>query len=166
VSYIAYSADIVLTLGLSMYLLVFFLGNAAFVGVGIGILCMTLNYFVAIVNMKYQKEVMKLKDERIKKTSEAVHSVKILKMYGWTELFMKFIEEARDKEVQAMQKRILFTGIFICALYLFPKLVSIGTFFVYSAIYHEITLGVVFASINILNIMAVSSLYFIKNRIH
>lgn len=160
VNQISNAIDLFGTIGLSMYLLVYFLGKAAFVGVGIGICCMVLNYFVAKVNRTYQKKIMALKDERMKKTSEVIQAIKILKMYGWSNLFKGFIDEARSREVTTMQTKVLFTGLFICFLYLFPKLVSIGTFFIYAAIYQKITMGIVFATINIFNILAVFSFFY------
>eukprot|EP01022_Parablepharisma_sp_SALTPOND_P011045 TRINITY_DN1457_c0_g1_i1.p1 TRINITY_DN1457_c0_g1~~TRINITY_DN1457_c0_g1_i1.p1 ORF type:complete len:1246 (-),score=102.55 TRINITY_DN1457_c0_g1_i1:2163-5900(-) len=145
---------LITTLVLSMYLLYRFLGVVALVGVGICIVSIVINYFVAKLNRNYQKKVMALKDERMKKTNETLQCVKILKMYGWCDLFQDFIAEVRKREISTMQTKACLSGLFICALYLFPKLVSIGTFFIYAAVYDKITLGIVFATINVFNIMA------------
>lgn len=148
------------TLILSMYMLYHFLGIVALVGVGICIISIIANYFLAKLNRTYQKAIMELKDERMKKTGEALQNVKILKMYGWCELFQGFIAEARKREVSTMQTKACITGLFLCALYLFPKLVSIGTFFIYASFNDKITLGAVFATINIFTIMAVCAPFF------
>ncbi len=157
VNQVSTGIQLVVTLGLSMYLLFHFLGAVVLAGVGICLVSIVINYFVARVNRRYQQRVMSLKDERIKKTTEALQSVKMLKMYGWCDLFMSFIADVRKREVATMQFKAFLSGIYICALYLFPKLVSIGTFFIYAAVNTKISLGVIFAAINVFNIMAVSS---------
>jgi ABC-type multidrug transport system fused ATPase/permease subunit len=154
VNQISNGISLVSTLALSMCLLYYFLGVVALIGILICIITIVINYFIANFNRRYQKKVMALKDERIKKTNEVLQSVKILKMYGWCDLFKDIIAEIRMREIMTMQKKSCISGLFISSLYLFPKLMSIATFFLYAAFYGTPSMGVVFATINVFNIMS------------
>lgn len=154
VNQISNGISLVSTLTLSMCLLYYFLGPVALIGVVVCVITVFINYFIADFNRKYQKRVMALKDERIKKTNEVLQSVKILKMYGWSDLFKDIIAEIRMREITTMQKKSCISGLFISSLHLFPKLMSIATFFLYAAFYGTPSMGVVFATINVFNIMS------------
>lgn len=154
INQLATGVNLVGTLILSMYLLYYFLGIVSLVGLGICLITVVINYFVAKIDTQLEEKVMELKDERIKKTNESLQSVKILKMYGWCDLFQGLIAAVRDREIRTMQKSFFISGMFITSLYLFPKLVSIGTFFLYAYVNGNITMGVIFATINVFNIMS------------
>jgi len=154
VNQLASGVSIVGTLSFSIYLLYHFLGVVGFAGLGVCLISVLINYFVAKMYKKFDVQIMELKDERVKKTNEALQSIKILKMYGWCDLFQGFISEVRDKEIHKIQKGYFFGGLSITSLYLFPKLVSIATFFLYAYVSGNTTIGVVFATINVFNIMA------------
>jgi len=154
VNQISNGISLVSTLILSMCLLYYFLGVVVLIGVVICIITVFINYFIAKFNRQYQKKIMALKDERIKKTNEVLQSVKILKMYGWCDLFKDIIAEIRTREIMTMQTKSCISGLFISSLHLFPKLMSIATFFLYAAFYGTPSIGVVFATINIFNIMS------------
>eukprot|EP00826_Nyctotherus_ovalis_P052243 TRINITY_DN65_c0_g2_i1.p1 TRINITY_DN65_c0_g2~~TRINITY_DN65_c0_g2_i1.p1 ORF type:complete len:330 (-),score=63.15 TRINITY_DN65_c0_g2_i1:16-1005(-) len=152
VNQLAMGISIVGTLAVAMCLLYWFLGAVSVVGVGICVVAVVINYFVAKVDSNYAERVMKLKNERIRKTNEALQSIKILKMYGWCDLFQSLIEGVREKEIYMMQKNFFISGLFITFLHLFPKLVSIGSFFLYAYISGHTTMGVIFASIDVFSI--------------
>ena len=146
--------SLVFTIALSLYLLYYFLGVIALVGILVCAITILINYFMAKFNRKYQKKIMELKDERIKKTNEALQSVKILKMYGWCDLFKEFINKVRIKEISTMQTKSCISGLFISSLYFFPKLMGIVTFFMYAAFNGVPSMGIVFATINVFDIMS------------
>ena len=48
----------------------------------------------------YRKELMFLKDERMKITTEVFNMLKILKVYSWEEEFEKRVSKKREKELK------------------------------------------------------------------
>jgi ATP-binding cassette subfamily C (CFTR/MRP) protein 2 len=154
VNQLATGVNLIGILILSIYLLYYFLGIVAFVGLGVCLVTVIINYFVAKISTMFEEQAMELKDERIKKTNEALQSVKILKMYGWCDLFQGFILKVRNKEIHMIQKSFFISGLFITSLYLFPNLVRMATFFLYAYVNGGTSMGIVFATINVFNIMS------------
>jgi len=148
---IAEGINLVATFVMAISMLYKFLGMVALVGMAICLISIIVNYIIARVAKNYQDRTMKLKDERIRKTTEAFQYIRILKMYGWTELFHQIINDARGKEVNATQTRRCISGLLTCLLFLVPKFVSIVAFFIYATLYEHITIGAVFASLSVFN---------------
>jgi ATP-binding cassette subfamily C (CFTR/MRP) protein 1 len=78
------SVGSVLQLGFSVYILYYTLGYSVFAGVGVLILAIPLNLFLAGKAKKHQAEQMKYKDERVKLTSEVLVGIKVLKVMPLT----------------------------------------------------------------------------------
>ncbi|XP_006820965.2 ATP-binding cassette sub-family C member 9-like [Saccoglossus kowalevskii] len=51
-----------------------------------------------------QKHVLKFSDNRLKKSNELLQGMKLLKLYGWEEIFCSAIEQVRKREVKKMLK--------------------------------------------------------------
>jgi len=148
---IADGVDLIATFIMSIMMLFNFLGFVAIGGVCICVISIIVNYILVRIANNYQDRTMKLKDERIRKTTEAFQYIRILKMYGLADLFHQIIGDARKKEVNATQRRRCISGFLTAALYLLPKLISVGTFVIYATFYEHISLGVVFATISVFN---------------
>ncbi|KAH9652209.1 ABC transporter C family member 3 [Citrus sinensis] len=98
---------------------------AAFFGT---VIFMLVNVPLSRVQEKFQNELMKSKDERMKATSEILRNMRILKLQGWE---LKFLSKTIDlrKSESGWLKRCLYTSsitsfVFWCA----PTFVSVITF--------------------------------------
>ncbi|KDO62253.1 hypothetical protein CISIN_1g000452mg [Citrus sinensis] len=98
---------------------------AAFFGT---VIFMLVNVPLSTVQEKFQNELMKSKDERMKATSEILRNMRILKLQGWE---LKFLSKTIDlrKSESGWLKRCLYTSsitsfVFWCA----PTFVSVITF--------------------------------------
>jgi len=65
---------------ISVILLYNILGPSVFAGVGILLSLVPLNMYVVTVSRKYQVQQMKIKDRRLKLTSEVINGIKVLKV--------------------------------------------------------------------------------------
>uniref|UniRef100_A0AAQ5ZZH2 ATP-binding cassette, sub-family C (CFTR/MRP), member 2 n=1 Tax=Amphiprion ocellaris TaxID=80972 RepID=A0AAQ5ZZH2_AMPOC len=126
------------------------LGPSVLAGLGVMILMVPVNGFLAtkIVNMKY-------KDQRLKIMNEILNGIKILKLYAWEPSFQTQVEDIRGEELKVMRKfaylSSVSTFIFSCA----PALVSLVTFGVYVGVSPDnvLTAEKAFTSISLFNIL-------------
>jgi hypothetical protein len=81
-----------------------------------------------------QRELMKLKDLRLKITNEVMTAMKIIKLYAWEESFSEKIKDLRDQELVYLKKyqknAVFLRGIFFAQ----PLIVSLAAFFSYTVL--------------------------------
>jgi ATP-binding cassette subfamily C (CFTR/MRP) protein 1 len=83
---------------------------------------------------KIQKELMKLKDDRLKVTNEVMTAMKIIKLYAWEKSFSDKINDLRNRELvylrQYQKNAVWLRGIFFSQ----PLIVSLAAFFSYTVL--------------------------------
>ncbi|KAI4382506.1 hypothetical protein MLD38_008463 [Melastoma candidum] len=92
------------------------------------IVVMVSNTPLAMMQEKFQTRIMEAKDARIKATSEALKSMRIIKLHSWELSFLKKILQLRETE-RFWLKRYLYTCSTVAFLFwTSPTLVSVATF--------------------------------------
>ncbi|CAF2155180.1 unnamed protein product [Rotaria magnacalcarata] len=98
----------------------------------------TLLFIVILTNLylhRIQKKLtfkqMKIKDQRIKMTSEILNGIRVLKLYAWEVAFIRSITRIRDKELEYIRKKAILTTISNILWTFTPILVGILTFATY-----------------------------------
>eukprot|EP00062_Callorhinchus_milii_P003159 gi/632940165/ref/XP_007885172.1/ PREDICTED: ATP-binding cassette sub-family C member 9-like isoform X2 [Callorhinchus milii] len=99
-----YIVSIPIQIVLAVILLYFQLGISALVGISVILLLAPLQYFISKKFASIQKRTMECSDERIKKSNEMLHCIKLLKLYSWEGIFASALKEARQKEMKYMLK--------------------------------------------------------------
>ncbi|KAF7348331.1 Multidrug resistance-associated ABC transporter protein [Mycena sanguinolenta] len=94
-----------LQLGIGIYFLYVLLGWAVWVGVASIILLAPVPGYMAKLVQSVHKERMKQTDERVQSVSEAVHVLRMIKLFGWEQKIKARIEDKRDSELVWIQKR-------------------------------------------------------------
>ena len=114
-----------------MYFLWGILGPASLAGLAVMVLMIPLNGMVASKIKKYQINMMKEKDKRVKLMDEILNGIKVLKLYAWEPSFAENIIEIRNKEIKYLKDAALLnaftTFLWTCA----PVLVALSSFTVY-----------------------------------
>ncbi|KAM5139214.1 ATP-binding cassette sub-family C member 2 [Callospermophilus lateralis] len=145
----------VLQIVLSIFFLWSELGPSVLAGVGVMVLLIPLNGFLAIKNRSIQFQNMKNKDRRLKIMNEILSGIKILKYFAWEPSFKDQVHNLRKKEL----KNLLFFGqlqsLMILILQVTPVLVSVITFAVYVLVDSNNILDAekAFTSITLFNIL-------------
>ena len=120
-----------LQISVAVYLLYQILGPSVFAGLITMIVLVPLNGSFAGLTQKFQIKMMKQKDQRVKKMTELLSGMKILKLYAWEPSFMKDVEDTREKELKILLNigylNAAINFVMTCA----PFLVSLVTFAVY-----------------------------------
>ncbi|XP_076819735.1 multidrug resistance-associated protein 1-like [Clavelina lepadiformis] len=140
---------------LAMYFLWQTMGPSTLAGLGVMVLLIPINAFIASRAHNFQVEQMKHKDERIKVMNDILNGIKVLKMYAWELSFRDKVYAIRGKEINVLKRAAylnaaaMFT--WICA----PFLVSLTTFAVYtlSDPHHILDAQKAFVSISLFNIL-------------
>ncbi|XP_070536030.1 ATP-binding cassette sub-family C member 9-like [Ptychodera flava] len=108
------------------------LGFAALIGTSVFLIVTPLQYAITRKMASLQRKVLIFSDRRLKKSNEALQGIKLLKLYGWEELFCTAIEAVRSKEVSQMMKAGVFIIITSFLSQATPIIVTFISFVVYS----------------------------------
>eukprot|EP00397_Hematodinium_sp_SG-2012_P003278 GEMP01003286.1.p1 GENE.GEMP01003286.1~~GEMP01003286.1.p1 ORF type:complete len:1499 (+),score=319.19 GEMP01003286.1:58-4497(+) len=111
-------------------------------------------WYVQIKSVVLQKQVMKVKDERLKVQNELINAVKMVKVYGWEDTMQERIREIRDRELKLQLKFKLFGGIQWLQFAVAPIFVSAACFFVLTVIMgEELTAAKVYPAMSLFGIL-------------
>ncbi|XP_050048216.1 multidrug resistance-associated protein 1 [Dermacentor andersoni] len=118
-------------IALALYFLWQLLGVAVLSGVGIMVLMVPINGFLAAYSKKLQTRQMKHKDERIKLMNEILGGMKVLKLYAWEPSFQDHVQSIREREVRNLRRMAYVSGILSFLWTCAPFLVSLMSFMTY-----------------------------------
>jgi len=137
----------------SLVFLWFQVGPSVFVGVAIMIFMVPISGMVARQVKKYQRQLMKVKDERIKVTNEVFTGMSIIKLYAWENSFKRKVDDIRGEELKLLYKYKLVNCVSRVMWTIVPVLVSLGTFTTYVLLGNELTAAKAFTSMALFNIL-------------
>ena len=113
------------------YMLFKFFGISFIFGLITLIFFLGINFYFQRQFKKLQKTRMKLKDKRMKITTETFNNIKVLKLYSWEDEFLNRINNAREEEMANLEKRFKISNINNSVSWLSPvatSIVSIGAY--------------------------------------
>ena len=87
------------------------IGAAAFASLAFIIFMLVVNALYLNKMNKYQSQLMKIKDERLKILSEVLNGIKVIKLYGWEEMFASKVTAIRDRELKVLLNLSIIDGI-------------------------------------------------------
>ncbi|XP_033647488.1 ATP-binding cassette sub-family C member 9-like [Asterias rubens] len=132
------------------------LGTAALLGSMVYVLVIPLQLGIANFMAKHQKRALTLADERLKHSNEILQGIKLLKSYGWEQLYLKVVEKLRLKELESILRMNLSFGAIGFIVTAAPLVVTLVTFGTYSPISGEaLTPDKAFASLALFNLLAI-----------
>ncbi|CAK8671759.1 unnamed protein product [Clavelina lepadiformis] len=140
---------------LAMYFLWQTMGPATLAGLGVMVLLIPINGYIASRAHKLQIEQMKHKDERIKVMNEILNGIKVLKMYAWELSFRDKVYAVRGNEMNVLKRAAYLNAAAMFTWTCAPLLVSLTTFAVYtlSDPSHVLDAQKAFVSISLFNIL-------------
>ncbi|KAG3168007.1 Canalicular multispecific organic anion transporter 2 [Phytophthora cactorum] len=100
----------------------------------------------------FQKKLLKVIDERVKVTSEALQGIRVMKFYAWEDSLAQRVEKLRVKEVSLLRKFHMYQVVNTVMLFLTPSFVSGVTLGIYVLIHHTITVVEAFTLVAMVNI--------------
>nr|CAD7423725.1 unnamed protein product [Timema monikensis] len=144
-----------LQIALALYYLWQILGPSVLAGLGLMILLVPLNSFIANKVKSLQIQQMKSKDKRIKLINEVLNGIRVLKLYAWEPSYEKELRDIRKKEVNILKKAAYLNAATSFAWTCAPFLVSLVTFATFVLIDENNVLDaeIAFVSLSLFNIM-------------
>ncbi|XP_077987765.1 ATP-binding cassette sub-family C member 9-like [Glandiceps talaboti] len=108
------------------------LGYSALIGASLFLITTPIQLRIGGAMSAVQKSILKYADERLKKSNEMLQGIKLLKLYGWEDMFCKATEAVRNREIKALLK---YGYCMMATLFLTqatPAIVTLISFAVYS----------------------------------
>ncbi|QCE08894.1 ATP-binding cassette [Vigna unguiculata] len=140
-----------LQIGVALYLLYTQVKFAFVSGLAITILLIPVNKWIAQLIARATEQMMKEKDERIRKTGELLTSIRTLKMYGWELLFSSWLMDTRSLEVKHLATRKYLDAWCVFFWATTPTLFSLFTFGLYALMGHQLDAAKVFSCLALFN---------------
>jgi len=107
------------------YMLFAFFGLSFLFGFGCLFLSLLINFFIQKRFQRLSKEVLKVKDKRMKVTTETLNNLKVLKLYSWEDEFLQRINTHREEELGFFNKVFVNSTFSMTLLWSTPILVSV-----------------------------------------
>lgn len=144
-----------LQIGLSIYFLWNILGPSVMAGLGVMIVMIPINGWIAGITKKLQVAQMKQKDNRVKLMNEILSGMKVLKLYAWEPSFQDQILGIRGKEIETLRGTAHLNAVTFFLWTFAPFLVSLVTFgtYVLSDDSNVLTATKAFVSLSLFNIL-------------
>ncbi|XP_025086070.1 multidrug resistance-associated protein 1-like isoform X1 [Pomacea canaliculata] len=139
----------------SLFFLWQILGPSVLAGIGVMVLLIPVNAWIAHKTRQLQVKQMIHKDARIKLMNEVLSGIKVLKLYAWEPSFQEKILDIRNKELKVLKQASYLNAassfFWTCA----PFMVSLTTFAVYTLSDSNNVLDAekAFVSLSLFNIM-------------
>ncbi|OCF37123.1 hypothetical protein I316_01029 [Kwoniella heveanensis BCC8398] len=134
-------------------LLIVQLGYSALVGLGVsGVVECNPVWFVRHV-ARLRKEQNQVVDTRVRMLSEILNNIRAVKLYAYEVWFGDRIAKMRGNELGKFKSNILSRSILTSTMSFVPTLAAILTFITYSLTGHELTAALVFANLQIFNVI-------------
>ncbi|KAF5176046.1 ABC transporter ATP-binding protein/permease VMR1, partial [Thalictrum thalictroides] len=140
-----------LQIGVALYLLYTQVKFAFVSGITITILLIPVNRWLATLIARATEEMMKQKDERIRRAGELLAYIRTLKMYGWELLFAGRLRETRASEVKFLSTRKYLDAWCVFFWATTPTLFSLFTFGLFTLTGNTLNAATVFTCLALFN---------------
>ncbi|XP_062338764.1 ATP-binding cassette sub-family C member 9 isoform X1 [Osmerus eperlanus] len=113
---------------MGVILLHYLMGRSALVGALVIVLLAPVQYLIATKLADTQKSTLDHSTDRLKKTTEILKGIKLLKLYAWENIFCDSVEDTRDKELTSLKTFALYTSMSIFMNAAIPIAAVLATF--------------------------------------
>ncbi|XP_069030805.1 ATP-binding cassette sub-family C member 9 [Embiotoca jacksoni] len=113
---------------MGVILLYYLLGLSALVGASVIVLLAPVQYLIATKLADTQKSSLEHSTDRLKKTSEILKGIKLLKLYAWEKIFCDSVEDTRGKELTSLKTFAFYTSMSIFMNAAIPIAAVLATF--------------------------------------
>lgn len=121
-------------LAMAVGLLYKILGFSSFVGIGLMVLILPLNFVLAKSFQAAQKRIMAATDIRIHATNEVLQNVRIIKYFAWEERFYNNVNDKRRVELKALRLKYILWSSAATIWSGVPILITFASFLIYTLV--------------------------------
>ncbi|KAG6555980.1 hypothetical protein Mapa_001920 [Marchantia paleacea] len=142
-----------LQMGIALWMLYLQVKFAFVAGMGVIILLIPVNKWLANLICAANELMMKEKDERIRRMGELLIYIRTLKMYTWEHFFVKRVLQSRDQELKHLATRKYLDAWCVYFWACTPNIFSLLTFGLFVLLGYKLTAATVFTSLALFNIL-------------
>lgn len=134
-------------------LLIGTLGYSALVGLGVLIIGFPIQFLLVRAMFVQRKKGVKLTDSRVRLTTEVLQGIRLIKYYAWEDFYTHQIGDLRKRELRTVRGMALARSMLIATVTFVPILASVLSFITYALSGHDLTVAVIFTSLQFFNII-------------
>eukprot|EP00002_Diphylleia_rotans_P003707 TRINITY_DN1258_c0_g1_i3.p1 TRINITY_DN1258_c0_g1~~TRINITY_DN1258_c0_g1_i3.p1 ORF type:complete len:1141 (+),score=233.81 TRINITY_DN1258_c0_g1_i3:1334-4756(+) len=123
------------------------LGPAAFAGIGMLLVVLPVQFYVAVIMEGRKKSAMTNADQRVKSINEVLQAISIVKLYAWEESFSNRIHKIRDEELFHLKRVGYMRALSMFLLISAPVLIAAVSFAVRAALGEDLSADIVYPAI-------------------
>ena len=138
---------------LALYFVVAILGTVpALSGLGVMIVLIPITKKFVKKLRKYQKDILKYTDQRVKITQEVMSGIRIIKLMAWEKSFYDKIGVVRNKEIQKIRVQAIYRALYFSLSMSVPIITVTLSLAVYTVVEgHRLTASTAFPALSLLN---------------
>lgn len=132
------------------------MGFSSFAGIGLMILVLPINLFIAKQFTTVQKQILAGTDARINATNEILQNIRIIKYFAWEQRFEDIVDEKRRVELKALRFRYIIWATAATVWYGTPILITFTSFLLYTVVERKpLTPSIAFPALAMFNLLRV-----------
>eukprot|EP01122_Echinamoeba_exundans_P011726 TRINITY_DN4766_c0_g1_i1.p1 TRINITY_DN4766_c0_g1~~TRINITY_DN4766_c0_g1_i1.p1 ORF type:complete len:1175 (+),score=383.98 TRINITY_DN4766_c0_g1_i1:538-4062(+) len=112
-------------------LLIVLTGVSALIGLGILLLLVPFQFWLARLMTVYRRSGIAATEHRVGIMHEILLAIKMVKFYAWEESFAKKVSEIRDEELSYMKKSACVKSVNLMTVFVIPPLLALSIFSIY-----------------------------------
>ncbi|XP_077426239.1 ATP-binding cassette sub-family C member 10 isoform X2 [Vanacampus margaritifer] len=142
-------------LAIALYLLYVQVGVAFLGGLGVALLLVPFNKFLASRILSNNQDMLRYKDARVKLMTEILFGIRVIKFYGWEDHFARKVAESRRGELSHLRTVKYLDAMCVYTWAALPVLICILTFLTYVLLGHQLTAAKVFTTLALVGMLIV-----------
>ncbi|KAI8869262.1 hypothetical protein GQ42DRAFT_103430, partial [Ramicandelaber brevisporus] len=141
-------------IAICFYLLYSLLGVSVFIGLAAGCIAVVPGSYVAKKLFAFYDLIQVQNDKRVNAINELFQSIRIVKMFAWSDRFIKKIDTLREEQINVYYRMFFYEMSSSMLMTVQPVITILVTFFTYTAVFgHTLTPAVAFTSLSILRVI-------------
>jgi ABC-type multidrug transport system fused ATPase/permease subunit len=140
----------------AIFLLYRILGYSSIAGIGMMVILLPINMYVAKQFAKIQKLILAATDARIHSTNEVLTNIRIIKFFAWEQRFIGQVNEKRYIELKHLRRRYILWAVAATIWSGSPVLITFLSFLVYTNVEHKALIpSVAFTALSLFQILRI-----------
>uniref|UniRef100_H3CLC0 ATP-binding cassette, sub-family C (CFTR/MRP), member 10 n=1 Tax=Tetraodon nigroviridis TaxID=99883 RepID=H3CLC0_TETNG len=140
---------------ITLYLLYLQVGVAFLGGLGIALLLIPFNKFLASRILSNNIQMLKSKDSRVKVMTEILFGIRVIKFYTWESHFAQKVAECRKEELSHLRAIKYLDALCVYTWAALPVVISITTFVTYVLLGNQLTAAKVFTTLALVGMLII-----------
>tara|TARA_R110002003_G_scaffold159_1_gene13727 strand:- start:916 stop:5493 length:4578 start_codon:yes stop_codon:yes gene_type:complete len=140
----------------AVYLLYRILGYSSIAGIGMMVVLLPINMYVAKQFARIQKLILAATDARIHTTNEVLTNIRIIKFFAWEQRFIGLVNGKRYTELKHLRRRYILWAIAATIWSGSPVLITFLSFYVYTNVENKPLIpSVAFTALSLFQILRI-----------